>query len=882
MKMSKDASLHLYHTPSQFLTLALAEKPAFDEPSCNAPLRLPDFSRLATRFTLFPPTFFMRNTFLLGLGLLLAAPTLAQTGTPETAAESPYRASATKVNDLVHTKLDVRFDYAKRYLYGDARITLKPHGYATDSLRLDAKGMDIKSVGLVTGNSVSPLKYDYSDKMNLRINLGRSFKAGEEYIVAIAYTAKPDELKVKGSAAITDAKGLYFINPDSTEAGKPRQIWTQGETEGSSAWFPTIDRPNQKSTSEISMTVPSKYVTLSNGALVSQKPAGAGLRTDTWKMDLPHAPYLFMMAVGDFKIYKDTWRGKEVSYYLEPKYAPYAKQIFGNTPDMLEFYSTRLGVEFPWNKYSQIVARDYVSGAMENTSATLHGEFVQMTDRELLDRPYQNESVIAHELFHQWFGDYVTAESWSNITVNESFADFSEGLYAEHKYGQDEGDAHQARNLRQYLNSPADAAKQLVRFHYTDKEEVFDLVSYQKGGAILNMLRTYLGDDAFFGGLQKYLTDNKFGNGEAQQLRLALEAVSGKDLNWFFNQWYYGTGHPVVTIDYAYDAAKKVQNVTIKQTQPGQVFQLPMAIDVYVNGKSERHMVMLTKATETLSFPAAKKPDLVNVDAQKTLVWQKTENKSLAEYAYQYKNAPLFVDRREALVAAGAKPDDAAARALSVSGLNDKFYGLRQGAIQYMKLDNAAVKKAAAPVLRKLLSTEKNYAVQAEVLRTLAKLKDKQDEKLFQQRLTSQSYAVEGEALAGLAAVSPAAALSQAKKLETTDNANIAQAVASVYALTGGLAEWPRVRDKFKNAGVNSKFGMLESMSTMLSRLDDVPAFTEGVNLMRDLNIKYKPQVGVQMLPLFQGLKQQKAKSPNAAAFGQVVDQAVAQIEAAK
>ena len=828
----------------------------------------------------------MRNTFLLGLGLLLTAPAFAQTpAAPPVAAPAPpaaYRATATKTHDLVHTKLDVNFDYAKRYMNGAARITAKPVGYATDSLRLDAKGMDIKSVGLVSGSSVSPLKYDYTDKANLRIALGRSFRAGEEFTVAINYVAKPDELKTKGSAAISDAKGLYFINPDSTEAGKPRQIWTQGETEASSAWFPTIDRPNQKTTSEISMTVPSKYVTLSNGALVSQKPAGAGLRTDTWKMDLPHAPYLFMMAVGDFKITKDTWRGKEVSYYLEPKYAPYAKQIFGNTTDMLEFFSNKLGVEYPWNKYSQIVARDYVSGAMENTTATLHGEQVQMTDREILDRPYTNESVIAHELFHQWFGDYVTSESWSNLTVNESFADFSEGLYAEHKYGRDAGDSHQHRNLRGYLASPADAAKPLVRFNYEDKEQMFDVVSYQKGGAILNMLRTYLGDDVFFGGLKKYLTDNKFGTGEAHQLRLALEAVSGKDLNWFFNQWYFGAGHPVVTIDYTYDGAKKVQNVTIKQTQAGPVFQLPLDIDLYVNGKVQRQQVMMRGATETFSFPVASKPNLVNVDANKTMVWQKTDNKSMAEYAFQYKNAPLFVDRREALVAAGTKPDDAAAVALSVSGLSDKFYGLRQGSMQYMKLDNAAVKKAALPVLRKMATTDKSYAVQAEALRALGQAKDKQDEKLFGQALGSQSYAVQGAALNGLAAANPAAALTQARKLETSDNSSIAQAVAGVYATAGGLTEWPKVRDKFKAARPQNQFGMLQSMVAMLGRIDDVPAFTEGVNMMRDLNVKYKAQIGPGMMPMFQGLKQAKASGANAAAYQQVVDAAVAQIEAAK
>jgi aminopeptidase N len=220
------------------------------------------------------------------------------------------------------------------------------------------------------------------------------------------------------------------------------------------------------------MTVPSKYVTLSNGALVSQKPAGAGLRTDTWKMDLPHAPYLFMMAVGDFKITKDTWRGKEVSYYLEPKYAPYAKGIFGNTTDMLEFFSNKLGVEYPWNKYSQIVARDYVSGAMENTTATLHGEFVQMTDRELLDRPYTNESVIAHELFHQWFGDYVTSESWSNLTVNESFADFSEGPVRRAQVRPRRRRLAPGPQPAYYLGSPPMQPSRWCAFHYATRRDV--------------------------------------------------------------------------------------------------------------------------------------------------------------------------------------------------------------------------------------------------------------------------------------------------------------------------------------------------------------------------------------------------------------------------
>ncbi|WP_432328455.1 M1 family metallopeptidase [Mucilaginibacter sp. P25] len=302
-----------------------------------------------------------------------------QTPPPENPALKIYRAVPTKINDLIHTKLDVRFDYKKRYLYGKEWVTLKPHFYPTDSLRLDAKGMDLKNISVVKNGKNVPLKFTYQDSLSVAIKLDKVYRNNESYTIYIDYTAKPNELKAKGSAAINDAKGLYFINPDGTEKDKPTQIWTQGETESSSAWFPTIDKPSQKTTEEITMTVPAKYVTLSNGKLTAQKTNADGTRTDTWKQELPHSPYLFMMAVGDFKIYKDKWKDKEVSYYLEPKYAPYAKEIFGFTPEAIDFYSKTLGVDFPWVKYSQIVVRDYVSGAMENTSATLHGEYVQAT-----------------------------------------------------------------------------------------------------------------------------------------------------------------------------------------------------------------------------------------------------------------------------------------------------------------------------------------------------------------------------------------------------------------------------------------------------------------------------------------------------------------------
>ena len=751
-----------------------------------------------------------------------------------------YRPSATKINALVHTKLDVKFDYAKRQLHGKAWLNLKPFAYATDSLTLDAKGMTIANVSMVNGKTLQKLKYTY-DEQQLKIQLAKSYKPEEAYTIFIEYTAKPEDLKVKGSAAISDAKGLYFINPDSTVAGKPVQIWTQGETEASSAWFPTIDRTNQKTTSELSLTVPSKYVTLSNGKLVSQVKNSNNTRTDTWKMDLPHAPYLFMMAVGDFKIYKDKWRDKEVSYYLEPAYAPYAKEIFGKTPEMMEFFSKILGVDYPWNKYSQVVVRDFVSGAMENTTATLHGDYVQRTPREMIDETYSPaESVIAHELFHHWFGDYVTAESWSNLTVNESFANYSEYLWSEYKHGKDVADEHNFEDLSNYLNSEQDATKKLVRFEFEDKEEMFDLVSYQKGGRVLHMLRNFLGDDVFFKGLNLYLKQNAFKSGEAHQLRLALEEASGKDLNWFFNQWYFQAGHPKLTIDYAYDAATKTQKVTVKQTQTGQVFTLPMAVDVYAGGQKKRHQIMMTTAEQTFSFPSATKPDLVNVDADKVLLAVITDNKSLSEYAFQYANAPLYRDRLEAIQAAGAQKADAEAGKILLAGLKDKFYGIRISSLQALDLAKPTVAAVAFPLIEKMAVSDPNTLVQAQALTALVARNQSSDLPIFKKSLESKSYAVQGAGLMALAVLQPEESLATAKSFEKDNRKALTEAMVNVYSKFGTEKELLFVKEKFEAAGTNEQVQLMPAYLNILGKTNDIKVLKEGVDVVKALGLKYK------------------------------------------
>lgn len=757
---------------------------------------------------------------------------LAQTKpSADTAWKKEYRETATKINNLVHTKLDVKPDFSKSYLYGKAWLTLKPHFYSTDSLTLDAKGMEFKKIALLKGNQQVPLKYEYDD-WQLRIKLDKSYKAGESYTIYIDYIAKPDEFEEKyAKGAMLGIKGMYFINPKGEEKDKPTQIWTQGETESSSAWFPTIDKTNQKTTQELTVTVDNKYVTLSNGKLVSQKKNKDGTSSDYWKMDLPHAPYLFFLGVGEYAVIKDSWRGKEVNYYVEKEYASVAKKIFGNTPEMMTFFSKITGVDYPWIKYSQITGRDYVAGAMENTTATIHQESAQQDARELVDGNNW-EGTIAHELFHQWFGDYVTTESWSNLTVNESFADYSQTLWDEYKYGKDAGDAENFNGMQGYLMSGSEN-KQLVRFHYKDKEDMFDAVSYQKGGRILHMLRNYVGDSAFFKSLNNYLTTNKFKSAEAHQLRLAFEDVTGRDLNWFFNQWYFNSGHPSIDIDYQYDDAAGKVNVIIKQTQKsGKIFSLPLAIDVYDGANKKRYNVWVKNGVDTFTISYAKRPDLVNVDGDKVMLWVKKDNKTLDNYIHQYTHAGNYLDRREAIDFASKKLDDPKAVELIKTALTDKYHGLRNFAISKADLKKEAVKTGFESVLLNLAKSDKYATVRASAIQKLGDYKKAEYADLFKKAVTDSSYTVAGNALAALIKVDPATSSALVKQLAEKPSKGILQEVVMSEILKSGdesMAE-KIIGDFAKMPLSQGKFQALNGLATYLSAIKNAEKIKWGVD----------------------------------------------------
>jgi aminopeptidase N len=510
----------------------------------------------------------------------------------------------------------------------------------------------------------------------------------------------------------------------------------------------------------------------------------------------------------------------------------------------------------------------------------LHQETAQQDARQLVDENNW-EGTIAHELFHQWFGDYVTAESWSNLTVNESFADYSQLLWEEYKHGADAAGFEQFKEMQSYLTSGT-SGKDLVRFYYNDKEDMFDQVSYQKGGRILHMLRNYVGDQAFFASLNKYLTTNKLGNGSAHKLRLAFEEVTGKDLNWFFNQWYFGNGHPKLEINYGYDSAAHIANVYVKQTQTGdKIFRLPMAIDIYYGAQKTRHQVWANNKVDTFSFAALTRPDLINVDGDKVILADKRDNKTLAEFIHQYNYAGKYLDRREAVDFASKKLSDPAAYQLHIKALSDPYDRIRAKAIQGLNL--AKLDAAAYSKLETIAKNDPKRLVRAEAIDLLSKSNDKAYKDLYLSATTDSSYSVAGAGLLALSTVDSVLAYKIAIDLsKQPSKGRLIAAISNVIIKLGDESAYDYIMNNFTGMPLSQeKFSTVASVADFLAKLTNPQKFEKGVDEIVKFRDDLPGQIRVQTDPyinnmILKGLATKKEKA-GAKAMADYVNSKIAQ-----
>lgn len=749
-----------------------------------------------------------------------------------------YRASATKAWELLHTGIDIRFNLPQRTADAVTQLLLHPYYYSTDSVVLDAQNMKIAGVRDEYDHEL-PFRYD---TLQLKVHLPRVYDQKDTLRLTIRYTAQPYVHDAGGSNAIAEDRGLYFINTDGTEPYQQVQIWTQGETMANSHWFPTFDKSNFRSTFRITMHVPDTFKTLSNGKLLSSVAEHNGLRADTWSQAIPIPPYLVMMAASNFAVARTEWKGKEVSYYVPQEYAPYARDIFNRTPEMIDFYSGLLGVPFPWDKYSQVVGYDYVSGAMENVSASLFGAFNLKDSRQLADD--NNDFIVAHELFHQWFGDYVTAESWSNLTLNESFADYGEHLWSEHQYGEEARATVWQQGLTKYLTQSKWSDPPLVRFRYRSQEDMFDRISYSKGGLILHYLRQLTGDKAFFDALHLYLTQNALHSAEATQLRLAFEQVTGKDWNWFFDQWYYRGGHPVLDISYAYDDAAGKATATVIQLQADStgLYLLPMKAQI-LSGNGSREVdwhIEKKKEVFTYDYINGQRPVMVP-DARHWVPVEIRDHKSAAAWQVQYRFSDNHISKRLALAASADKKNNDTAQQVLHLALQDKDAFLRNMAVTLKSYEgNKNLSKDWISAIAHIAATDPDNKTKASALRALGDLKSELYISTYEQAISDSSYKVASAGLYALDKVNHKRAVDYARNLQPANmmgNVLLYEA-ATIIAKDGEKDDAGFFEQKTLKLFENNRMLFLLSVQEYLVYVKDPDVFSKGIDLLQKLALK--------------------------------------------
>ena len=694
--------------------------------------------------------------------------------------------------DIRHVAVDLRFDWDKEQAYGTTVVTLAPFKDA-NKFTLDAAEMQINSVTLEKGGA---LQFKYAgggDNDNLEIQLDRTYKAGEELAVKIEYRTSYVNSADADTAIGSFGRGLRFIKPNADNPNKPRQIWSQGETEFNRYWFPSYDSPNDFRTSELRATVEKPYMVISNGKLMDVKDNKDNTRTYYWKMDTPYSNYLSSIVVGEFTEVKNgEYAGIPVYAYGYPSEQKEVAETTKRVPAMIKFFSERLGVKYAYPKYSQTMVEDF-GGGMENISATTQIEEMIHDSRELLDE--DSDSLQSHELAHQWFGDYVTCRDWGQIWLNESFATYFQALWDEESKGHEYFLYNDVRsNQNQVLQTWAQGNRRpIVTKYYANKDAMFDNYAYPGGGSVLHTLRKQLGDELFFKSLNRYLTENAHQPVSTEDLRIAIEETTGQSMDWFFDQWLYKMGHPVFEVTKSYDAAKKQLTLKVKQTQkvdPNNAFPqtefFRADVDVEIDGGIQR-VRLEPKAENVFTFDSATEPKLVNFDYESTLLKEMTFDKSTDELIYQMQNDKDVLGRRWAMgelvkkARAGSDKDKILA-AFRTAIESDKFPQNRQSAIAQTRsvIAPAAMSPLAPPATvtldaatvaaLKKAAKDANSLVRADAIGLLGDAKDQQNAPLYLAALNDQSYSVVQNAAVALGKTGDAKAYDALIKLAAQES----------------------------------------------------------------------------------------------------------------
>jgi aminopeptidase N len=666
-------------------------------------------------------------TLALLAGLLGGAARLAPAQTPPT---EPLRTAGDRPIDIQHIRLDLRVDLPDKTVEGVATLRFR-------SLRdvrhvsLDAAGFTVQKVTLARGDGEpAPARFSH-DGQKLVVDLDPAWPAGQAGTLRVTYRLHEPK------------QGLHFFGPGKGDPDAPLTVWSQGEPVSNHYWFPCLDQPDQRQTTELVVTTARDFDVISNGKLVERKDGPDGQSaTFHWRQDKPHPAYLVTLVVGRFDVVREEWDKVPVVYYVPRGEKDKVARTFGHTREMIDYFSRRFGVRYPWDKYAQIVAYQF-GGGMENTSATTLGDTLQ-DERSVLDG--DSDWIIAHELAHQWWGDLLTCRDWAHIWLNEGFASYAECLWDEHAHGRDAYDYNLFHKAAGAIAGGKD--RPIVDRRYRNPDSMFDNRAYPKGAWVLHMLRRRVGDDAFWRSVARYANAHRLQSVETSDFRRAVERESGRDLDRFFYDWTERPGSPVLDVHSEYLPEARQAHVVVKQTQAGEPFQFPLTLAFAVPGADKPVVVEqdMTGREMTFVVPLPGRPTRIDVDADYTLLGEVNETKARDLWQAQLLEGPNVAARVRAARHFARSKDDADRQLLARALAGEKSWGVRvelAGAVgdaggdaardallQGLRDVEARVRRACLGRLEKFKDDAKVVAAVAGVLRN-----------------GDPSYAVEGAAL---------------------------------------------------------------------------------------------------------------------------------------
>ncbi len=518
-------------------------------------------------------------------------------------------ALATRVERLIDTWRPTHYlvnitlnDQLSEITSASTRINLtivKP----TREIDVDFGDLTVDRVTL-NGSSYTFLRKDGK----LHIDLPDAASPGTPYILEVQYHGKPKD----GLILTADKDG----KPAAVGDNWPNRVHH---------WIPVLDHPSAKATVTFNITAPAREEVVANGRLDHVETSANGQRTWTFSEGVPIPPYCMVIAVGQFARLEPT-QPSLLSYYVPHSDSPVAIKGFSPAIPSVEFF-TETVAPYPYEKLALIVGATRFGG-MENSSAivftsTLFNRSSPAGMSKTYGVPLNNVTLIAHEIAHQWFGDSVTESTWSDLWLSEGFATYFAGLFVQRYEGEEA--------FQQYMKNGAASVfayekKSRVPIFDRDTENLLELLNpnnYQKGSWVLHMLRSNLGDKAFFRGIRNYYAAHKNATASTEDLRSALEQASGRDLRAFFARWVYDSGHPQYELSWEWLRNRELR-LTLKQSQPGNAFLDPVQVTISTTS-GKRDLILKPTGKQLIeTIPLREKPLGVDLDPRNLLLDEST------------------------------------------------------------------------------------------------------------------------------------------------------------------------------------------------------------------------------------------------------------------